>query len=996
MKRKFISMLLSLSVFCTVMMPGVTVHAVSGENDGHSGMVIHKTATANENGTYTVRLEAYATGDKVITEITKDVPTDIVLVLDQSGSMSNPIGEVSFKPYQDRYGENRTNSYHYANRHNGGRANLYYPIGDGAYASVSVTIRQSEPDYNEITNGRNNSSLNGRTSYWINRNNLYALVKGEYVKVGVNRYRQSYRDDYEYTYTLPDGTVISTSTGDTASPAFSGTDTNVLYLLTIDASQNVYTYTYTSANGETQMIGTSVGPDTRFETTLYERVVDTGAGDSRISALRTALGSFTSAVNTKAAGEDGQLGTEDDVNHRIAVVGYAYGDRGYGSDLPYTNTEVFIGASQYMYGSAAQSVYGEAFQNMNSPEGQSNVAASIGALTANGATYTNLGVEMANGILNANPVEAGGKRNRVVIVFTDGAPGWSGYESVVADAAITEADKAKAAGATVYSVGIFAGADATSAGNADGSDTQKANWFMQNLSSNNGTVQSPGYYLSAADAASLNDIFQQISDNIETGGSTTTLSGETVIRDMIAPEFGLAEGADASHITLKTYSYTGENQWEENYNNTMGASAFVEGNTVSVTGFDFAENYVGTVTENGRITYRGHKLEIIFDVSPKEGFLGGNNVYTNASAGVYENSEAQNPILTFERPQVNVPVGEVKVIGEDKNVYLLNSLSAQELCSGAGVTVGGISLKLDPDTENYGLEDWQTSGVNISVVITDADGKVISEDLTGLREDTAYNLMVTVSPKDTALPASSGTEAETQSGNAGANIYVFKPELTYMDSKVYYKAEVPSEFTENLTTVKWKHGETEADSAIMGIAPKLNLIYTVDAMKVENGKINTKQDVGVDAAVMIGDTDVTVDTGFIHTDCDPACGWMTPMQGGTPAFLLHVRTCQLTIIKTGGDEHEPYVFDIIRDGKKYSEITIIGNGSETIYELPVGNYRIKEDEGWSWRYSADNGESVILAAWNSMGSITCSNRRIENYWLNGFSEVVKNISGVEP
>ena len=648
-----------------------------------------------------------------------------------------------------------------------------------------------------------------------------------------------------------------------------------------------------------------------------------------------------------------------------------------------------------MYGSAAQSVYGEAFQNMNSPEGQSNVAASIGALTANGATYTNLGVEMANGILNANPVETGEKRNRVVIVFTDGAPGWSGYESGVANAAIAEADNAKAAGATVYSVGIFAGADATSEGNAYGSDTQKANWFMQNLSSNNGTVQSPSYYLSAADAASLNDIFQQISDNIETGGSATTLSGETMIKDMIAPEFALTEGADASHITLETYSYTGENQWEENHN-TMGASVSVKDNTVSVTGFDFAENYVGTVTENGRITYRGNKLEITFNVSPKDGFLGGNNVYTNISAGVYENSEAPNPILTFERPQVNVPIGEVRASAEDKKVYLLNNLTAEELRFGVAATVGGISLNLDPNTENYGLEDWQTSGVNISVVITDAEGRVISGDLTSLREDTAYNIVVTVSPKNAALPDSSGTEAETQSGNAGAKIYVFKPELTYKDSNVYYGADVPAEFTENLTDIKWKHGDTEADPAIMGTAPDLNLIYTVDAMEIENGKVNTKQDVGVDAAVMMGDTDVTVDTCFIHTDCDPVCGWTTPAQGGAPAFLLHVGTCQLTITKTGGEEHEPYVFDVLRDGKKYSEITIIGNGSEAIYELPVGNYTIREDEGWSWRYSADNGESATLNAWNSMGSIICSNSRTENYWLNGFSEVVKNIFDVKP
>ena len=61
----------------------------AGSGNGDSGMVITKNAVANEDehGTYTITLEAYATGSQIITEVTKDIPTDIVLVLDQSGSM---------------------------------------------------------------------------------------------------------------------------------------------------------------------------------------------------------------------------------------------------------------------------------------------------------------------------------------------------------------------------------------------------------------------------------------------------------------------------------------------------------------------------------------------------------------------------------------------------------------------------------------------------------------------------------------------------------------------------------------------------------------------------------------------------------------------------------------------------------------------------------------------------------------------------------------------
>ena len=52
---------------------------------------------------------------------------------------------------------------------------------------------------------------------------------------------------------------------------------------------------------------------------------------------------------------------------------------------------------------------------------------------------------------------------------------------------------------------------------------------MQQVSSNNGTPRSPSYYLSAADAGSLNSIFQQISEQIESGGSSTTLDANAVI-----------------------------------------------------------------------------------------------------------------------------------------------------------------------------------------------------------------------------------------------------------------------------------------------------------------------------------------------------------------------------------------------------------------------------------------------------------------------------------
>ena len=80
-----------------------------------------------------------------------------------------------------------------------------------------------------------------------------------------------------------------------------------------------------------------------------------------------------------------------------------------------------------------------------------------------------------------------------------------------------------------------------------------------------------------------------------------------------------------------------------------------------------------------------------------------------------------------------------------------------------------------------------------------------------------------------------------------------------------------------------------------------------------------------------------------------------------------------------------------KDDVEYSEVTIQGNGTETLVELPIGTYTIEEDTGWSWRYTANNGNSAALTAQNHTGTITCTNTKTKDTWLNGFSAVVRNI-----
>ena len=1001
-KTRILSLLLCLSLFSTLIVPGTRAYA---ESDPDNGMKISKTATANGDGSYTITLEAFATGSKTTTVQEKDIPTDIILVLDQSGSMADDIGQVQYTAYT---GNNTQNKSNYEKRHNGGSANLWHKLPDGSFVSVSVTLQQTIT-YDKITKGRNDNGSNGYTNYWENRNNLYTYVNGEIKKVVYTRERDWFLENWNCKYALEDGTILNQNNkGSRYSPTFQNTDDGYLYLGVLNENQNVYTYTYTDSAGVVQTIGTSTGANTKFTPAFYQRSTTTSGGGSRLNALKSAANAFASAVATKAAGEDGDITTTDDnINHRIAVVGYADTDWDYGY-----NTGVFIGSTLNRYENNAAGVYSTALQDMSTTNGKSNVTASLNALQASGATRIDYGLTMANGILNANPVPTGETRNRVVIVFTDGSPTNSnGFQRAVANSAISTANAIKAGGTTVYSIGIFSGADASTAGKEPDEDyydyidwsnytdaemSAACNWFMQKVSSNNGTPRTPSYYLSAGDLASLNNIFQQISNQIETGGAETTLGSETVVKDIISPYFTLPAGTTASGIRIDTYACTGKDgntyTWSSTSGGNVGASATVNGDQVSVTGFDFSENWCGTETDaQGNSTVRGNKLVISFEVSPKSGFLGGNNVVTNASAGIYENGSAQTPVMTFEQPQVDVTIKEPTITLPDANVYLgayfSETVNAEDLKKGTKVKFGGdIELDLTKPNENWGLESWQTEYVTIEVKVTDKDGHEVT-NFEKLTEDTEYKVSVSIKPK-TPKAGNSGYD-ESMAGT----IHVFKPELTFQDSTAYYGETVPAnnDYSSNYVanSEKWKNGgkySTDDGVQMIGTKPKLDITYTPDEAKLDNGKY-TKQDVPVSATVKIGTENVNGHTTFVHQDCT---GKTCELPEGYH-FWIHIQTCTLSITKQGGADNESYVFDVLKDGKKYSEVTVWGNGTETLVELPIGTYTISENAGWSWRYTANNGSSAELTAQNPTGSIACTNTKNNNQWLNGFSQVVRNI-----
>ena len=231
-----------------------------------------------------------------------------------------------------------------------------------------------------------------------------------------------------------------------------------------------------------------------------------GGGDStkRIDALKSAANSF---INTIAKQNEGIEGV--DRQHRVAIVKFA-GDK--------TNK---VGNDQYKKG---QFWYNnsQVMKGLTDCSG-GNVKVledTVAGIKPSGATRADYGLELA-GDITFGRADA----KKIVVFFTDGKPtSFSEFDSDVAKGAVTAAKKMKDGKATVYTIGIFSGADPADDPSKEG--TSDVNKFMHAVSSNYpdatsyasdklGTrAENSDYYKSATDAEELKKVFDDISQAI--------------------------------------------------------------------------------------------------------------------------------------------------------------------------------------------------------------------------------------------------------------------------------------------------------------------------------------------------------------------------------------------------------------------------------------------------------------------------------------------------
>ena len=233
-----------------------------------------------------------------------------------------------------------------------------------------------------------------------------------------------------------------------------------------------------------------------------------GGGDrtKRIDALKNAANSFIDTIAKQNESIEGV-----DRQHRVAIVKFAgkksndignnmYRDGGYS----YNYTQVMKELT-YCSGSNADDL-------------KKNT---INKIQPAGATRADYGLELAEKITTTY-----GRKDakKIIVFFTDGTPTKQNkFDAGVANAAVTAAKNMKDGKATVYTIGIFDGAN-PSAGIQDSGKSQKENKFMQAVSSNypnatawdtHGTrAEYSDYYKSATNAEELKKVFDDISQAI--------------------------------------------------------------------------------------------------------------------------------------------------------------------------------------------------------------------------------------------------------------------------------------------------------------------------------------------------------------------------------------------------------------------------------------------------------------------------------------------------
>ena len=369
-----------------------------------------------------------------------------------------------------------------------------------------------------------------------------------------------------------------------------------------------YTITMTAqATGTTTTTSKAVPMDIVLVLDQSGSMKENFGSGTRQSAMKEAVNSFIGEVAKKC---------REGADHRIAIVTF-------GSDAETLKDWTAVNST------GAAALTSEINDLPKEPEGATNVGA---------------GMQMAKNLMDSDAFTGGNTdRQKTVIVFTDGVPTTSSdFDTGVANNAISAAKAMKDDDVTIYTVGIFNGANPTEMYGASGFDTNsdgtvnskwaEDNWglfpstdfpkadrpagnrFLNLVSSNYPNADSIGlkretsglgilyygisykitknfnrvaegdYYLTASDASSLEKIFKDISTMVPEPDNAE-LNGDTVITDTLSDYFTFATGTVDGDVKV----YAGQRELINGKDITVNLNPTTK--TVTVTNYDFSKHH---------------------------------------------------------------------------------------------------------------------------------------------------------------------------------------------------------------------------------------------------------------------------------------------------------------------------------------------------------------------------------------------------------------------
>lgn len=445
------------------------------------------------------------------------------------------------------------------------------------------------------------------------------------------------------------------------------------------------------ATGEASVIVNSKPADILLVLDLSTSMLGDYNGTSRLAALKTAATAFVKSIYDNAV-----AASEADPNYvnRIGIVTF-HGARSDGQGAT-DITNAWLDVKE-KYATLTNNISSLNTSNSN-PKGTH--------------THTGLYYAIENYLDNDGYDVSGAERSDkarddaslTVVVFTDGEPAGgsatiggqnqSTFNNYIANTAVNYAHELKTThNATVFTV--FVGTLSTQIEqflNALSSNYPYANATFGSTTAWDGAVTygegtyNGGYYQDAS-SADLTSIFKTIAG--QSGGSASaelTSSSATTV-DIVSESFMLPSNAVASDIKVftakcnyadadtKTYRFDTEilapnsTDTYRVYNTSTSFDVFdvddalaedgavtVDNSTnkISVTGFDFSNNWCGPLIDGTSTTYQGHKLIILIPIEANPDAVGGPEVVTNTTgSGIYVNGE---PLVAFEYPKISLPV----------------------------------------------------------------------------------------------------------------------------------------------------------------------------------------------------------------------------------------------------------------------------------------------------------------------------------------------------